>query len=62
MATRLRSFRIEDELWERGLAASAAKGSDLSAELRAFIERMARNHEKKAAAEAESNGTRRRRK
>lgn len=51
---KLHSFRIEDELWEDGMVAAAAKGSDMSTELRAFVERMVRTHRKRVVAEKEA--------
>lgn len=46
MATPIHTVRVPDDLWERAGRAADAKGSDLSAEIRAFLERMARRHER----------------
>lgn len=51
---KLHSFRIEDELWDEGMIAAAAKGSDMSNELRSFVERMVRAHRKRVIAEKEA--------
>jgi len=52
MATPLRNIRVPDELWDSALDAAEAKDSDLSTEIRAFLERLARNHERKTREEA----------
>lgn len=52
MPTPLRNIRVEDDLWARAGYAAEAKGSDLSSEIRAFLERLARAHERKANAAA----------
>jgi antitoxin component of RelBE/YafQ-DinJ toxin-antitoxin module len=47
MRTPTRNVRVDDELWARAAAAAEARGSDLSSEIRAFLERLARSHERK---------------
>jgi hypothetical protein len=47
----MRNVRVSDDLWGRAQIAAEARGSDLSAEIRAFLERLARNHERKVASE-----------
>lgn len=46
--TPIRTIRVDDELWSRAGIAAEARGNDLSTEIRAFLERLARTHERKA--------------
>jgi len=46
MTMRGRSFKCEDELWQRTTSAAAARGTDVSAVIRAAMERYARAHER----------------
>ena len=47
MATPVRTLRVDDDLWDRASAAADARGSDMSTEIRRFLERLARNHERR---------------
>ena len=46
--TPLRAVRVDDPLWERAKAAAEANGTDVSAVVRAALERYARRHERAA--------------
>jgi antitoxin component of RelBE/YafQ-DinJ toxin-antitoxin module len=49
--TPVRGIRVPDELWERATAAVEARGTNVSAEVNAFLERLARRHERETAAD-----------
>ena len=44
----MHSQRVPHERWNRARAAAEAKGSNLTREINAFLERLARQHERKS--------------
>lgn len=46
MATRVRTLRVDDELWDDALAAAEILETDLSAVMRRSLERLVRRAEK----------------